>query len=87
MPRVISSNGFTASSHVAAAAPAPTVTSRRCEVKPTIETSIVHTPSASSARRYAPCTSVVVVSVVLPCVAVTRAPGTGDPPANVTRPT
>jgi len=86
-PLVISANGSIANCHCAAAAPGATLTSRRCGDSPIISTWMFQLPSAIPANRYAPWLSVVVTSELLPWVAVTRAPGTGTPFGNVTRPT
>ena len=55
-------------------------TSRVSLAKPIISTSMVHVPSANSGNEYAPWSSVVVTIFLSPCVAVTVAPGTGNPP-------
>jgi hypothetical protein len=46
---------------------------------PNISTVIVQFPSSKSGKLYAPCSSVVVMSFFSPWVAVTTAPGMGNP--------
>src|SRR5205807_929369 len=77
--------GTIVSVNAVAGASADTTTSCLIVEKPSIATSIVHGPSARSARRYRPSSSVTVERVAPACVAVTVAPGTGRP-ENVTWP-
>jgi hypothetical protein len=66
-------------SHCGDGAPGVTPTSRVIVSNPNMRISNVHTPSASSAKRNAPRSSVVVATRVSPSVAVTVAPGSGSP--------
>src|ERR1017187_1837461 len=66
--------------HSAAGASKATPTSLESFPKPSISTSIVHAPSARSAKEYRPFSSVVVNSFLSPLLAVTVAPGTESPP-------
>jgi hypothetical protein len=51
---------------------------------PIISTWIDQIPSAKSANEYMPCSSVVVMTFLSPRVAVTVAPGMGNPPDRTT---